>query len=76
MIVPVASAISAVFGGRPPRATAPRAWAAARPGALAKSCAALLLLAGIMIPTCCLDGSHHGAGALDGSDPICFARSL
>ncbi len=63
------------FGGRQPRAPATRGWAAVRPGALAKSCATLLLLAGIVVPTCCLDRSHHHAGALDGFGPFCFARS-
>jgi len=75
MSVSVLSATFEDFGGRPPRAPAARGWVAPRPGALAKSCATLLLLAGIVVPTCCLDRSHHYAGALDGFGPICFARS-
>lgn len=64
------------FGGRPLRAPAPPGSAVARLGALAKSCATVILLAGIVVPTCCLDGSHHHGGALDGFGPICFSRSL
>ena len=43
--------------------------------ALARFCAIALLLAGTLVPTCCLDGSHHRAGALDGWASICFARA-
>ena len=75
MTVSALSATFEDFGGRTPRAPAARGWAAARPGALAKSCATLLLLAGIVVPTCCLDHSHRHAGALDGFGAICFARS-
>jgi hypothetical protein len=64
------------FGGLPPRAPARPGLVAARVGALAKSCATVILLAGFVVPTCCLDGSHHHGGALDGFGPICFGRSL
>jgi hypothetical protein len=64
------------FVGRSLRAPAPPGSVGARLSALAKACATVILLAGIAVPTCCLDGSHHPGGALDGFGPICFSRAL
>ncbi len=48
---------------RAPRWIAPGTWFALA-----------ILVAGLLVPTCCLDGTHaHGRG-LDGFGPICFAR--
>jgi hypothetical protein len=34
-----------------------------------------ILAVGLLVPTCCLDGTHaHGLG-LDGFGAICFART-
>ena len=43
---------------------------------LAKSVAALIVLAALVAPDCCLNGSHvHGAD-LDGFGPTCFSRAV
>jgi hypothetical protein len=50
--------------GRAPRLIAPGTWFAVA-----------ILAAGLLVPTCCLDGTHaHGFG-LDGFGAICFART-
>lgn len=43
--------------------------------AFAKSCAAAILVAALLTPTCCLSGAHAHGGGLDGFGPICFART-
>ena len=58
-----------------PRRRARPNWAGVDWGAFAKSCAGAIILAAILAPNCCLDGSHaHGAG-IDGFGPICFSRA-
>jgi hypothetical protein len=38
----------------------------------AKSCAAAIILAALVTPTCCLDGAHMHGGGLDGFGAICL----
>lgn len=53
-----------VASSRAPRLIAPGPWIALA-----------ILVAGLLVPTCCLDGTHaHGLG-LDGFGPICFSRT-
>jgi hypothetical protein len=56
------------------------AWFAAlslaiKSGATAKACAAAIVLAAVLAPTCCLNGAHAYAGGLDGFGPICLYRA-
>jgi hypothetical protein len=43
--------------------------------AFAKPCAAAILLAILLAPTCCLNGAHAHGGDIDGFGPICFSRA-
>jgi hypothetical protein len=38
--------------------------------------AAAILLAALLVPNCCLTGSHSHAGDIDGFGPICFSRGV
>jgi hypothetical protein len=53
---------------------APPDQAGGRLDSLCKAFAAAIVLAAIVTPTCCLDGSH-AHGALTGFGPICHSRA-
>jgi len=42
----------------------------------ANSCAAAIVLAALLAPTCCLDGAHAHGGGHDGLEAICFSRPI
>jgi len=44
--------------------------------ALAKCCAAAILLAALLAPTCCLNGAHAHGGDADGFGAICLGRAV
>jgi hypothetical protein len=50
--------------------------AAGRLDSFRKLFAAAIVLAAVVTPMCCLDGSHAHDGALTGLGPICYNRAV